>query len=56
MRTFKVFASREILYKKIVKANSLEDAEDIAWDDENGWKEIDCGEWMLENQTEEITN
>ena len=56
MRTFKVFASREITYKKIVKANSLDEAEEIAWNDDKEWKEIGCGEWMLENMTEEITN
>ena len=63
MKTFDVYASQLVFYKKTVIANSIEEAEELAWEssDENGWEEVQYGDWELEdikavtNSNEEVT-
>ena len=57
-KEFRVFASQLVFYYKDIKANSEDEAEEIAFevDDGSGWKEYDFGEWQLEDGTRENKN
>lgn len=50
MKTFTVIASQLIFYKKTIAAESEEEAERIAIEDDTGqnWKEFHYGDWQLE--------
>lgn len=56
MKEYRVYASQVVFYSKVVKANSPEEAEQLAWEDDTGndWKEFDYGDWQLEETTQEI--
>jgi len=39
MKTYKVYASQIVFYEKEIKANSLDEANDIAWESQDtDWK------------------
>lgn len=56
MKTYTIYASQTIYFKKTVKAESEEQADDLAftYDPENDWEEYDYGEWLNEKIEEEI--
>lgn len=54
MKKYRVYASQIVYHYKDVEAESLEDAEANAWEDENEWVEFDYGDWMLEDNTREV--
>lgn len=57
MKTFRVYASQEVIYYKEVKADTAEQAEQLAWEnDDTSWIDVQYGDWQLEQGTEEITN
>ena len=51
MKKYTVIASQLVFYRKEVEADSMEDAEEKAWEDDNGtdWKEYAYGDWELED-------
>ena len=51
MAKYTVIASQLVFYRKEVEADSMEDAEEKAWEDDNGtdWKEYAYGDWELED-------
>ncbi len=59
MKTYTVYASQLVFFKKVVKAESAEQAEDLAFDSSNNsgdwtdWVEYDYGEWLIEDTQEE---
>lgn len=55
MKTYTIYASQTIYFKKTVKAESEEQADDLAfkYDPENDWEEYDYGEWLNEKIEEE---
>ena len=54
MKQYEVLASQLVFYRKVVTANSLEDAENVAWEDDCGddWKDIAYGDWELDDVRE----
>lgn len=56
MKTYTIYASQTIYFKKTVKAESEEQADDLAfqYDPENDWEEYDYGEWLNEKIEEEV--
>lgn len=56
MKTYKVYASQEIFYAKIVEAENEDEALQKAWEDDNGddWKDVAYGEWKLEEDALEV--
>lgn len=56
MKTYKVLASQLVYYTKTVQANTKEEAENLAWEDDTGddWKDTAFGDWELENVQEVI--
>ena len=56
-KEYRVFASQLVFYYKDIKAKSEDEAEEIAFDDdESGWKEFEYGDWQIEDGTRENTN
>jgi hypothetical protein len=57
-KEFRVFASQLVYYYKDIKANSEEEAEELAFeaDDGSGWKDYEFGEWQIEEGTRENKN
>lgn len=53
MAKYRVYASQLVFYTKLVEADSAEQAEELAWEDDTGndWKEISYGDWELEDAT-----
>jgi hypothetical protein len=51
MKTYTVIASQLVYYRKTIEANSPEEAENLAWDEDCGddWKDHAYGEWNLED-------
>lgn len=56
MKTYTIYASQVVYFKKTVKAESEEQADDLAfkYDPENDWEEYDYGEWLNEKIEEEV--
>lgn len=56
MKTYKVLASQLVYYTKTVQANTKEEAENLAWEDDTGddWKDAAFGDWELEDVQEVI--
>jgi hypothetical protein len=56
MKTYTIYASQTIYFKKTVQAESEEQADDLAfqYDPENDWEEYDYGEWLNEKIEEEV--
>ena len=54
MKTYTVIASQLVFYRKIVQANSEQEAQDLAWEDDSGddWKDISYGDWDIEDVQE----
>lgn len=49
MKTYAVYASQLVYWRKEVQANSQEEAEAIAFDQSNNeWEEFDYGEWLID--------
>ena len=57
-KEFRVFASQLVFYYKDIKADSEEEAEEIAFepDDGSNWVEYEFGEWQIEDVTRENKN
>ena len=50
MKTYTIYASQLIHFKKEVQANSKEEAEELSFKQtENDWEEFDYGEWLTES-------
>ena len=51
MKKYTVIASQLVFYRKEVEADSKEDAEEKAWEDDNGddWKDFQYGDWEIED-------
>jgi len=55
MKKFRVYASQEVIYFKDVEAETAEQAEELAWEDnDSNWNDIQYGDWQIEQGTEEI--
>ncbi len=54
MKTFRVYASQVVFHYKDIKAESAEQAEEMAWEAEGEWDVVDYGDWQLEDGTQEI--
>lgn len=56
MATYRVYASQEVFYYKDVEAKSKAEAEEIAWEQDEGgkWEEFQFGDWRLEEGTEKL--
>lgn len=54
MKIYRVFASQTVYYVKTIEADSPEQAEELAWEQDNGlgWDDFDYGEWQLEEVRE----
>lgn len=49
MKTYTVYASQIVFYSKEVQANSIDEANEIAWEsDGNDWAECHYGDWAIE--------
>ena len=50
-KLYRVVASQLVYHEAFIEANSLEEAEELAWggDVEPEWKEIAFGNWELED-------
>lgn len=56
-KKFRVYASQEIIYYKDVEAETEEQAEELAWEDnDSNWIDCHYGDWQLEENTEELTS
>ena len=56
-KQFRVFASQLVFYYKDIEANSEEEAEEIAFEDDgSGWEEFEYGAWQIEEGTRENKN
>lgn len=57
MKTFKVYASQLVFYEKEIQADSIDDANEIAWQShDKDWKECQYGDWAIEtDHTIEVT-
>lgn len=54
MKTYTIYASQLIYFKKEVQANSEEEADELAFKNTgNDWEEYDYGEWLTEEIREE---
>jgi hypothetical protein len=52
MKKYSVYASQLVIYKKEVEANSEEEAQEKAWEDDSlDWNWWDYGDWQLEKTT-----
>lgn len=54
MKSFQIIASQLVYYKKTVQANTKEEAEKLAWEDDSGevWTDVSFGDWQLEDVQE----
>ncbi len=55
MKTYRVFASQIVFHYKDIEAESAEQAEDIAFsndEDFGDWKEFQYGDWQIEESRE----
>ncbi len=51
MKKYRVYASQIVFYEKEVLANSLDDANEIAWESKDtDWKESQWGDWAIETE------
>lgn len=49
MKTYKVYASQIVFYEKEVQANSIDEANEIAWESKDtNWEEVQWGDWAIE--------
>jgi hypothetical protein len=48
-KLYRVVASQLVFHECFVEADSLEDAEELAWEDSQSWKEFAFGDWELED-------
>jgi len=49
LKTYRVYASQIVFYEKEIKANSIDEANEIAWESQdNNWKECQWGDWAIE--------
>jgi hypothetical protein len=55
MKTYTIYASQVIYFKKEVQANSKEEADALAFEysEDNDWQEYNYGEWLTDEITEE---
>lgn len=53
MKTYRVVASQLVYHEKFIQAKDQEQAEDLAWeyDQGNDWKEFQYGDWEIEDVT-----
>ena len=51
MKTYRVVASQLVYHEKFIQAKDQEQAEDLAWeyDQGNDWKEFQYGDWEIED-------
>jgi|APMed6443717190_1056831.scaffolds.fasta_scaffold15635_7 hypothetical protein len=56
MKTYKVYASQIVFYEKEVQANSIDEANEIAWESKDtNWEEVQWGDWAIEtDDTREV--
>lgn len=51
MAKFRVYASQIVFYEKEVEANSIDEANEIAWESQDvEWKEVQYGDWAIETE------
>jgi hypothetical protein len=49
MKKYRVYASQIVFYEKEVQANSIDEANEIAWQShDNDWTECQYGDWAIE--------
>jgi hypothetical protein len=49
MKTYKVYASQIVFYEKEIQANSIDEANEIAWESKDtNWEEVQWGDWAIE--------
>jgi hypothetical protein len=55
MKTYTIYASQVIYFKKEVQANSKEEADALAFEysEDNEWQEYNYGEWLTDEIIEE---
>jgi hypothetical protein len=50
MKTYKVYASQIVFYEKEIQANSIDEANEIAWESKDtNWEEVQWGDWAIES-------
>jgi hypothetical protein len=56
MKTYRVYASQLVFYTKEVQANSIDEANEIAWESQDTqWEECQWADWAIETEdTREI--
>lgn len=54
MKKYRVFASQIVYHYKDIEAETIEQAEDIAFSSDSGtdWKEFQYGDWQIEQSRE----
>jgi hypothetical protein len=51
MKKYTVYASQIVFYSKEVQANSIDEANEIAWESYgNDWAECHYGDWAIESE------
>jgi hypothetical protein len=51
MDKYKVYASQLVFYEKVVEANSIDEANEIAWESQDtNWEECHWGDWAIETE------
>jgi hypothetical protein len=48
-KLYRVVASQLVFHECFIEAESLEDAEELAWEGDSDWKEFAYGDWELED-------
>jgi len=56
MKTYRVYASQIVFYEKEIQANSIDEANEIAWESKDtNWEEVQWGDWAIEtDDTREV--
>ena len=51
MAKYRVYASQLVFYDKVVEANSIDEANEIAWESQDTeWEECQWGDWAIETE------
>ena len=48
-KLYRVVASQLVYHEAFIEAESLEEAEELAWEGDQDWKEFAYGDWELED-------
>ena len=49
MRKYKVICSQIVFSEAFIEANNMQEAEELAYEDNHDWKDIHFGEWQIES-------